>query len=124
MIIVGAFFMLGVSILSLNTQNLQIFSVSNSKGAINAKTVQEDFSVSGVVIDVNNDMNSIFSKRYGSVHHKKYNLVIFINNKLVKKLMNKYPSISMITLLTMLIFLLYHWLVWLELLKFLQQTQI
>ncbi len=104
MIIVGAFLMLGTSVLSANAQNLQVFSVSNVEGAINAKTVQEAFNASGVVVDVNNDMNSIFSKRYGSVHHKNYNLAIFTNDKLVKKLMNKYPSIGMITPLTMSIY--------------------
>jgi len=104
MIMVGAFLMLVASILPVNAQNLQIFSVDNVKGTISAKTVQEAFNSSGVVVDVNNDMNSIFSKRYGNVHHKKYNLAIFTNDKLVKKLMNKYPSIGMITPLTMSIY--------------------
>ena len=95
--IIGAFLMLGTSVLSASEQNLQIFSVDNANGAINAKTIEKAFGESGVIVDVNNDMNSIFSKRYGSVHHKKYNLAIFTNDKLVKKLMNKYPSIGMIT---------------------------
>ena len=102
--IIGAFLMLGVSALSANEQTLQIFSTDNAKGTINAKTVQKAFGESGVIVDVNNDMNSIFSKRYGSVHHKNYNLAIFTNDKLVKKLMNKYPSIGMITPLTMSIY--------------------
>ena len=103
-IVVGAFLMLGASFLSASEQNLQIFSTDNAKGTIDAKSVQKAFGESGVVVDVNNDMNSIFSKRYGSVHHKKYNLAIFTNDKLVKKLMNKYPSIGMITPLTMSIY--------------------
>ena len=102
--IIGAFLMLGASVLSASEQNLQIFSVDNAKGAINAKTIGKAFGESGVIVDVNNDMNSIFSKRYGSVHHKQYNLAIFTNDKLVKKLMNKYPSIGMITPLTMSIY--------------------
>ena len=102
--IIGAFLMLGTSVLSASEQNLQIFSVDNANGAINAKTIEKAFGESGVIVDVNNDMNSIFSKRYGSVHHKKYNLAIFTNDKLVKKLMNKYPSIGMITPLTMSIY--------------------
>ena len=103
-IIVGAFLMLGASFLSASEQNLQIFSTDNTKGTIDAKSVQKAFDESGVVVDVNNDMNSIFSKRYGSVHHKNYNLAIFTNDKLVKKLMSKYPSIGMITPLTMSIY--------------------
>ena len=104
MIFIGAFLALGASVCSANTQNLQIFSVDNKNGVINAKSVQKAFSDSGVIVDVNNDMNSIFSKRYGSVHHKEYNLAIFTNDKLVKKLMNKYPSIGLITPLTMSIY--------------------
>jgi len=104
MIFIGAVLALGVSVLSANEQNLQIFSIDNKNGAINAKTVQKAFGEVGIIVDVNNDMNSIFSKRYGSVHHKKYNLAIFTNDKLLKKLMNKYPSIGMITPLTMSIY--------------------
>jgi len=102
--IIGAFLMLGASVLSASEQTLQIFSTDNIKGAINAKTIGKAFGESGVIVDVNNDMNSIFSKRYGKVHHKQYNLAIFTNDKLVKKLMNKYPSIGMITPLTMSIY--------------------
>ena len=104
MIFIGAFLVLGASVCSANSQNLQIFSVDNSKGTITAKTVQKAFGEVGVIVDVNNDMNSIFSKRYGKVHHKKFNLAIFTNDKLLKKLMTKYPSIGMITPLTMSIY--------------------
>ena len=93
-----------VSVFASDTQNLQIFSVDNANGAINAKTVEKAFNESGVVVDVNNDMNSIFSKRYGSVHHKKYNLAIFTNMEIVSKLMTKYPSIGLITPLSMSIY--------------------
>ncbi|WP_373005041.1 hypothetical protein [Sulfurimonas sp.] len=104
MIFISAVLALGASVLSANSQNLQIFSVENKNGAITAKTVEKAFGDVGVVVDVNNDMNSIFSKRYGSVHHKKYNLAIFTNDKLLKKLMSEYPSIGMITPLTMSIY--------------------
>ena len=103
-IFIGVFLMLGASILSANAQNIQIFSVDNAKGTISAKTVQKAFGDVGVIVDVNNDMNSIFSKRYGSVHYKQYNLAIFTNDKVLKKLMNKYPNIGMITPLTMSIY--------------------
>ena len=92
------------SVYASGTQNLQIFSVDNSKGALNAKSIEKAFNASGVVVDVNNDMNSIFSKRYGKVHHKNYNLAIFTNPKLVTKLMTKYPSIGLITPLSMSIY--------------------
>jgi uncharacterized protein (DUF302 family) len=87
-----------------NEQNLQVFSVENKNGAIDAKTIEKAFTDAGLKVDVNNDMNSIFSKRYDNVHHKKYNLAIFTNDKLLKKLMSKYPSIGLITPLTMSIY--------------------
>lgn len=88
MIFIGAFLALGMSVCSASTpnmgQNLQIFSVDNSKGAYNAKSIEKAFNASGAIVDVNNNMNSIFEKRYGSVSHKAYNLAIFTNAKSVK----------------------------------------
>ena len=104
-LLMGAF-SLNASNVELNkAQNLQIFSADNSDGKIDAKTIQKAFDASGVVVDVNNNMNSIFEKRYGSVHHKKYNLAIFTNNELVLKLMKKYPKIGLITPLSMSIYM-------------------
>jgi len=103
-VFIGAFLVLGVSVCAAEIQNIQIFSVDNTKGTINAKSIEKAFNASGVVVDVNNDMNSIFSKRYGKVHHKNYNLAIFTNPKLVSKLMKKYPSIGLITPLSMSIY--------------------
>ena len=103
-VFIGAFLVLGASVCAAETQNIQIFSVDNSKGVISAKSIEKAFNASGVVVDVNNDMNSIFSKRYGKVHHKNYNLAIFTNAKIVSKLMNKYPSIGLITPLSMSIY--------------------
>jgi len=103
-IIISAFLLFGASQSFADSQNLQVFSTNNSKGNINAKSIEKAFNESGLTVDVNNDMNSIFSKRYGSVHHKKYNLAIFTNDKLVKKLMSKYPRIGIITPLSMSIY--------------------
>ena len=103
-VFIGAFLVLGSSVYAEETQNNQIFSVDNSKGAINAKSIEKAFNDSGVIVDVNNDMNSIFSKRYGKVHHKNYNLAIFTNPQLVSKLMKKYPTIGLITPLSMSIY--------------------
>ncbi len=82
----------------------KIFSVVNLDGAISAKTIEKAFNDSGVIVDVNNDMNSIFSKRYGNIHRKKYNLAIFTNEKILLKLISKYPNIGMITPLSMSIY--------------------
>jgi uncharacterized protein (DUF302 family) len=113
MIFISAFLMLGVSNTLAKTtevsvknkgQNLQIFSVANADGAITAKSVEKAFNASGLVVDVNNNMNSIFEKRYNHVHHKNYNLAIFRDNKSILKLTQKYPTIGLITPLSMSIY--------------------
>lgn len=105
MIFISAILALGASVCSADAQNIQIFSVDNSKGAINAKSIEKAFNEGGdIVVDVNNDMNSIFSKRYGFVHHKSYNLAIFRSDKSILKLIKKYPSIGLITPLSMSIY--------------------
>ncbi|SFV71173.1 hypothetical protein MNB_SV-13-765 [hydrothermal vent metagenome] len=83
----------------------QILSMDNSDGKITAKSIEEAFNTSGLKVDVNNDMNSIFSKRYKKVHHKAYNLAIFTHHESVKKLMKTYPSIGLITPLSMSIYM-------------------
>lgn len=87
-----------------NEQNLQLFSLKTSDSGINAKSVEKAFNASGLVVDVNNDMNSIFEKRYKHVHHQKYNLAIFHSDEMIKKLIKKYPSIGLITPLSMSIY--------------------
>jgi uncharacterized protein (DUF302 family) len=109
MIFVSAFLLLGVSVCSAKTlkdngQNIQIFSVDNSNGKITAKSVEEAFNASGLVVDVNNNMNSIFEKRYNHIHHKNYNLAIFHSDEMILKLVKKYPSIGLITPLSMSIY--------------------
>lgn len=106
-VLIGTFLALGMSACCASpadNQNIRIFSVDNSKGLINAKSVEKAFNASGVMVDVNNDMNSIFEKRYGLVHHKKYNLAIFTNKEILAKLMSKYPTIGLITPLSMSIY--------------------
>jgi uncharacterized protein (DUF302 family) len=112
-LLTSAFLVLGVNVCFANEtvttdknkiQNLQVFSVDNTKGTINAKSIEKAFNASGLVVDVNNDMNSIFSKRYKHVHHKNYNLAIFHNDKSIIKLIKKYPSIGLITPLSMSIY--------------------
>ncbi len=101
---IGLFLLMGMGEVFASTANNQVFSVENADGRITAKTVEKAFNESGLKVDVNNDMNSIFEKRYKKVHHKSYNLAIFRNNELVTKLAKKYPSIGLITPLSMSIY--------------------
>jgi uncharacterized protein (DUF302 family) len=87
-----------------SSANNQVFSVANADEKINAKSIEKAFNESGMPVDVNNDMNSIFSKRYKQTHHKQYNLAIFTNEKSITKLINKHPSIGLITPLSMSIY--------------------
>ncbi|MBL6970107.1 MAG: hypothetical protein ISR68_01780 [Campylobacterales bacterium] len=89
---------------SVTLADNKIFSVKNPNGSITAKSIEKSFNDSGVLVDVNNDMNSIFSKRYNNVHHKKYNLAIFTNEQILLKLIKKYPNIGLITPLSMSIY--------------------
>ena len=103
-LLVSVILMLGVNLFANEAQNIQIFSVDNSKGLLSAKSVEKAFNESELFVDVNNDMNSIFSKRYGKVYHKNYNLAIFTNKAIISKLMKKYPTIGLITPLSMSIY--------------------
>ncbi len=103
-IFTGLFLVISMGQCFSGTSNNQIFSVNNAKGSISAKSIEEAFNKSGMLVDVNNNMNSIFEKRYKKVHHKSYNLAIFRNNKLITKLIKKYPSIGLITPLSMSIY--------------------
>jgi len=103
-IFTGLFLVLGMGTCFASSANNQVFSVDNAKGEINAKSIEKAFNENGMHVDVNNDMNSIFEKRYKKVHHKAYNLAIFSNHKSVAKLMKKYPSIGRITPLSMSIY--------------------
>ncbi len=104
MVFMALFFLVGMGECSASTSNNQVFSADNTKGKINAQSIEKAFNDSGMHVDVNNDMNSIFEKRYKKVHHKSYNLAIFTNSKLVTKLIKKYPSIGLITPLSMSIY--------------------
>lgn len=113
LIFISIFMVLGMSECLANTadvekmnkgQNLQIFSVDNFKSTINAKSIEKAFNENGLVVDVNNNMNSIFEKRYGHVHHKAYNLAIFHNDNAILNLIKKYPTIGLITPLSMSIY--------------------
>ena len=103
-IILGLALTIGMGECFASTSNNQVFSVDNKDAKITAKTIEKAFNDTGMHVDVNNDMNSIFSKRYKKIHHKQYNLAIYTNNELVTKLMSKYPNIGLITPLSMSIF--------------------
>ncbi|RLA76093.1 MAG: hypothetical protein DRG78_19695 [Epsilonproteobacteria bacterium] len=104
MVFMSLFLLIGMGNVFASTANNQIFSVDNTKGNITAKSIEKAFNESNMQVDVNNDMNSIFEKRYKKVHHKSYNLAIFRNNNSVIKLVKKYPSIGLITPLSMSIY--------------------
>ena len=103
-VFITMFFLIAAGECFASTSNNQVFSADNSDGKVNAKSIEKAFNDSGMHVDVNNDMNSIFEKRYKKVHHKAYNLAIFTNKTLVSKLVKKYPSIGLITPLSMSIY--------------------
>jgi len=104
MIFVALFLVMGMTECFASNANHQVFSVDNAKGVITAKSIEKAFNESNMHVDVNNNMNSIFEKRYKKVHHKSYNLAIFTNSQSVATLIKKYPSIGLITPLSMSIY--------------------
>ena len=102
-VFMGLFLVIGMGKCLASASSNQIFSADNSNGKITAKSIEKAFNASGMVVDVNNNMNSIFEKRYKKIHHKSYNLAIFRNNKSIIKLIKKYPSIGLITPLNLIL---------------------
>jgi len=101
LVLVGTFLVLSINVCfakasDVTNQNIQIFSVENKKNLIDAKSIEKAFNENGLVVDVNNNMNSIFEKRYGHIHHNKYNLAIFHNDEMILKLIKKYPNLGLV----------------------------
>jgi uncharacterized protein (DUF302 family) len=82
-------------------QDVQVFSTPNADASVTIKSIEAAFDGVGLEIPGNNDMNKPFSKRFGKLHYKIYNLAMFINTDLTFKLIKKYPSFGALTPLTM-----------------------
>jgi uncharacterized protein (DUF302 family) len=82
-------------------QDVQVFTTENKDGKVTTKTIEAAFDSVGLSVPGNNDMNKPFSKRFGKVHYKVYNLAMYVNNDLTFKLIEKYPSFGALTPLTM-----------------------
>lgn len=102
-ILVTAFIMLGLTanatpdVLELNKgQDIQIFTAPNTDGKITAKTIDDTFVAAGFTVDLNNNMNSVFDKRFGGHWYATYHL-FGIHSDYAAKLAVKYPSIGLIT---------------------------
>jgi len=85
-------------------QDVQVYATLNKDGKITPQTIEDTFEASGLSVAGNNDMNKVFIKRFGKIHHKVYNLAMFANNELTYKLVKKYPNFGALTPLTMSIY--------------------
>ena len=77
-------------------QDIQIYTAPNSDGKITAKSIEAAFASAGFMIDFNNNMNTVFDKRFGGHWYKTYRL-FGVHSKYAAKLAEKYPSIGLIT---------------------------
>jgi uncharacterized protein (DUF302 family) len=84
-----------------NTQDIRIFTVANPDKKITTATIEKAFEATGFSIDGNNNMNKPFSKRFGSTWYDTYHLFTCHNADIVAKLVEKYPSIGLLTPLSM-----------------------
>ena len=82
-------------------QDVQVFTTANHDNKVTPKSIEDAFESVGLSVAGNNDMNIPFSKRFGKVHYKIYNLAMFSNTDLTFKLLKKYPQFGALTPLTM-----------------------
>ncbi|WP_321777197.1 hypothetical protein [Sulfurimonas sp.] len=90
-----------VSAFGAAAQSVQVFTSNNADGKITAKSIDEAFGKSGLIIDGNNDMNKPFKLRFKNTYYKTYNLAMFRNKEVTLKLLKKYPTFGLLTPLTM-----------------------
>lgn len=82
-------------------QDVQVFTTDNQDKKVTPKTIEAAFEAVGLSVAGNNDMNIPFSKRFGKLHYKVYNLAMFSNPELTFNLIKKYPEFGALTPLTM-----------------------
>ena len=82
-------------------QDVQIYTTANKDKKVTTKSIEAAFESVGLSVAGNNDMNNPFSKRFGKLYYKVYNLAIFSNSELTFKLIKKYPEFGALTPLTM-----------------------
>ena len=83
------------------TQDIQIYTTANKDKKVTTKSIEAAFDSVGLSVAGNNDMNIPFSKRFGKLHYKIYNLAMFSNNEFTFKLLKKYPEFGALTPLSM-----------------------
>ena len=81
--------------------DIQIFSSKNPEGKITPKTIEKAFISVGLEVPGNNNMNRPFATRFKKLHHKVYNLAIYLNSDLTYRLLKKYPQFGVLTPLSM-----------------------
>jgi len=91
----------GSKAIAATHQDVQIFTSANENNKITPKSIEDAFESLGLSVAGNNDMNIPFSKRFGKVHYKTYNLAMFSNTDFTFKLLKKYPEFGALTPLTM-----------------------
>ena len=85
-------------------QDIRIFTADNNGGKVTAKTIQKAFKDAGFSITANNDMNRAFEAKFKTHTHDAYNLMVLYKKDIVKKLLQEYPEIALVTPLSMSIY--------------------
>ena len=87
----------GTTSVFAKAQNIQIYTAPNKSGKITKDTIESAFKKAGFAIDGNNNMNTPFKQRFGSIYYKTYRLMFVHNPALVASLAKKYPSVGLIS---------------------------
>ncbi|MEJ2469010.1 MAG: DUF302 domain-containing protein [Campylobacterales bacterium] len=86
---------------SINNQDIRIFTVRNTDGKITGATIEKAFEDAGFLIDGNNDMNKPFKVRFGATYYPVYRLATIHDPELSSKLIEANPMIGLLTPLSM-----------------------
>ena len=93
--------MIATGVVASASDDIQIYTTDNSKGAITAASIEKAFENAGFVISGNNDMNIAFNGKFKRTHHKLYHLFTVYKADLVLELVKVSPQAALFTPLSM-----------------------
>lgn len=79
-------------LLSLFGGDLNLISVPNSDGKLNASVIEKALEANGFVISANSEMNGPFMKQFGQSDFAQFNLLTGFNKKLAASLVKSHPD--------------------------------
>lgn len=98
------FMLTGAAATEATTQDIQVFTVDNSKGKITPETIEAAFKKAGFYISANRDMNGPFKKQFKETTFDVYNLFTFFSKEVNLELIKSYPQMGLFAPMSMSIY--------------------